>query len=203
MVDQQLRQRDIVDPRVLAAMAAVPRDAFVEPEQIVRAYEDSPLAIGHGQTISQPYIVAYMAQALELTGTEHVLDVGTGSGYAAAVLARLARHVVSIERIPDLAGLAEERLRRLGITNVEVHVGDGTLGWPAAAPYDAIAVAASAPAPPRSLLQQLAIGGRIVMPVGDDDGQHLVRLVREDAVTYVERDLGAVRFVPLVGVEGW
>jgi protein-L-isoaspartate(D-aspartate) O-methyltransferase len=203
MVARQLEGRDISDRRVLDAMAAVPREEFVAPSQRDLAYLDSPLPIGHGQTISQPYIVAMTAQALELAGHERVLDVGTGSGYAAAVLGRLAREVHTIERIPELARDAAARLARLGITNVHVHEGDGTLGWAEAAPYDAIAVAAAAPAPPRSLVQQLAIGGRIVLPVGDDDRQHLVKIVRRDATTFVETDLGAVRFVPLVGAEGW
>jgi len=203
MVKHQLRGRDIVDPRVLDAMAAVPREAFVEPAHRDLAYDDTPLPIGHGQTISQPYIVAMTAQALALTGGERVLEVGTGSGYAAAVLGRLAREVHTIERLPELAHAAAERLARLGIANVLVHEGDGTLGWPAAAPYDAIAVAANAPAPPKSLLAQLAIGGRLVVPVGTERDQHLLRLVRTGEISYEETDLGDVRFVPLVGAEGW
>jgi protein-L-isoaspartate(D-aspartate) O-methyltransferase len=203
MVAKQLRRRDITDERVLDAFADVPREAFVEPALQRSAYDDSPLPIGHGQTISQPYIVAVTLQALELRGDERALDIGTGSGYAAAILGKLVREVDTVERIPELAEAAAARLAALGVTNVHVHVGDGTLGWPAHAPYDAIAVAASAPAPPKSLLQQLAIGGRIVLPVGDDHAQHLVRLVRRDATTYVQTDLGEVRFVPLVGAEGW
>jgi protein-L-isoaspartate(D-aspartate) O-methyltransferase len=203
MIAKQLQRRDITDARVLEAFAAVPRDAFVAPEQRTSAYEDTPLPIGHGQTISQPYIVALTLQALRLTGSERALDIGTGSGYAAAVLAQLVSVVDTVERIPELADAAEARLIALGITNVRVHRGDGTLGWPERAPYDAIAVAASAPDVPKSLLQQLAIGGRIVLPVGSDDAQRLVRLVREGDVTYLRSDLGDVRFVPLVGAEGW
>jgi protein-L-isoaspartate(D-aspartate) O-methyltransferase len=203
MVAHQLEGRDIIDRRVLDAMRAVPRDAFVDDAQRALAYDDMPLPIGHGQTISQPYIVAMTAQALELEGDERVLDVGTGSGYASAVLGRLARDVYTIERIPELARVAADRLARLAIRNVHVVVGDGTLGWPTAAPYDAIAVAAAAPRAPRPLLEQLAIGGRLVLPVGDDARQRMLKYVRRDAVTYVESDLGAVMFVPLVGAEGW
>jgi protein-L-isoaspartate(D-aspartate) O-methyltransferase len=203
MVATQLRHRDIRDPRVLDAFAHVHREAFVDAEQGEHAYDDSPLPIGHGQTISQPYVVAVTAQALELRGEERVLDIGTGSGYAAAILARLAREVDTVERIEELAQSAAERLARLGITNVHVHHGDGTLGWPAGAPYDAIAVGANAPTIPKTLIAQLAIGGRIVVPVGSDTHQRLVKLTRVDATTYKQTDLGDVRFVPLVGAEGW
>jgi len=203
MVRSQLAQRDIRDPRVLEAFAHVPREAFVDAAQRDRAYDDRPLPIGHGQTISQPYVVAVAAQALELRGDERVLDIGTGSGYAAAIFGRLAREVETVERIEELARTAAERLAQLGITNVHVHHGDGTLGWPAGAPYDAIAVAANAPAMPKTLLGQLAIGGRIVVPVGPDHDQHLMKVVRTGETTFEETDLGAVRFVPLVGVEGW
>jgi protein-L-isoaspartate(D-aspartate) O-methyltransferase len=203
MITYQLRRRDITDERVLAAFAEVPREAFVEPSLRGNAYDDSPLPIGHGQTISQPYIVAVTLQALELRGDERALEIGTGSGYAAAILGKLAREVDTVERIPALAQDAAARLAELGFANVHVHVGDGTLGWPEHAPYDAIAVAANAPAPPKSLLHQLAIGGRIVLPIGDDRAQHLVRLVRSDERTYTRTDLGDVRFVPLVGAEGW
>jgi protein-L-isoaspartate(D-aspartate) O-methyltransferase len=202
MVDEQLRRRDIVDQRVLAAFAKVPREAFVPEDQAQNAYDDTPLPIGYDQTISQPYVVAITVQALELRGHEHVLEIGTGSGYAAALLGVLAREVETIERIDELAATAAERLARLGFANVHVHHADGTLGWTPGAPYEAIAVAANAPAPPRSLLLQLAIGGRIVLPVGDER-QRLVRITRKDETTFVEHDLGEVRFVPLVGAEGW
>ncbi|HET9990462.1 MAG TPA: protein-L-isoaspartate(D-aspartate) O-methyltransferase [Kofleriaceae bacterium] len=202
MIRDQLAQRGIRDERVLAAFAAVPRELFVSDEQRDLAYADSPLPIGYGQTISQPYVVALTVQALALRGDERVLEVGTGSGYAAAILGALAREVITIERIAELAAAAAVNLRRANITNVTVHVGDGTLGWAPGAPYDAIAVAANAPSPPRSLLEQLAIGGRLVLPYGYDDHQRLVKITRE-AERFVETDLGAVRFVPLVGAEGW
>lgn len=203
MVSDQLRRRDIVDPAVLAAFTLVPRDAFVDPENEPFAYEDGPLPIGYGQTISQPYVVAMTVQALRLKGNERVLEVGTGSGYAAAILGKIAREVHTIERIEELATIAAERLARLGFTNVHVHHGDGTLGWPAAAPFEAIAVSAGAPRPPPPLLQQLAIGGRLIVPHGDASSQRLVRITRKDEQHYVEENLGEVRFVPLVGAEGW
>jgi protein-L-isoaspartate(D-aspartate) O-methyltransferase len=202
MVDE-LRARGISDERVLDAFAGVPREEFVAADQRDRAYADSPLPIGHGQTISQPYVVAIAMQALALRGDERALDVGTGSGYAAAILARLAREVYTIERIPMLANSARARLARLGFANVRAHGGDGTLGWPPGAPYDAIAVAANAPRAPEPLLDQLAIGGRIVLPVGDDRMQRLVRITRTTAIAYDQDDLGAVQFVPLVGAAGW
>jgi protein-L-isoaspartate(D-aspartate) O-methyltransferase len=203
MVSEQLRGRDIVDPAVLAAFAAVPREEFVDPEAEKWAYADGPLAIGHGQTISQPYVVATMVQALRLHGHERVLEIGTGSGYAAAILGKLAREVHTVERIAELANTAAERLARLGFANVHVHQGDGTLGWPQAAPYEAIAVSAGAPRPPPPLLDQLTIGGRIVLPHGDAANQRLVRITRTAERELVEENLGDVRFVPLVGVEGW
>ncbi len=203
MVSDHLRSRDIIDPAVLAAFARVPREEFVPESLVDQAYADIPLPIGSGQTISQPYVVAMTAQALELRGHERVLEIGTGSGYAAAVLASLARDVVTVERIPELAKSAAERLARLGFHNVHVHQGDGTLGWAINAPYEAICVAAGAPRPPRALLEQLAIGGRLVIPHGDADNQRLVRIRRKDELTYVEEDLGQVRFVPLIGDQGW
>lgn len=203
MIEDQLRRRGVRDERVLAAFAAVPREEFVAETMRAEAYADSPLPIGQGQTISQPYVVALTAQALALVGTENVLEIGAGSGYAAAILSRLCAKVETVERLPELAAFAAGNLKRAGIANVVVHHGDGTLGWPESAPFDAIAVAANAPAPPRSLLQQLAIGGRIVLPYGHDDHQRLVRITREDDEKFVETDLGAVRFVPLVGAEGW
>ncbi|MDB4958789.1 MAG: protein-L-isoaspartate O-methyltransferase [Myxococcales bacterium] len=203
MVSEQLRRRDIIDPQVLAAFGTVPREQFVIPTTEGRAYDDSPLPIGFGQTISQPYVVAMTVQALALHGHERVLEIGTGSGYAAAILSCLAREVHTVERIEDLAAHAAVRLERLGFHNIHVHHGDGSLGWPAAALYEAIAVAAGAPRPPQSLLDQLTIGGRMVLPTGEVDDQRLVRITRRDEHTFVEEDLGDVRFVPLVGVEGW
>lgn len=203
MVSEQLRRRDIVDPAVLAAFAEVPREAFVDPESERWAYEDSPLSIGFGQTISQPYVVAMTVQALRLQGHERVLEIGTGSGYAAAILGKLVREVHTVERIEELAQIAAERLARLGFTNVHVHHADGTLGWAPGAPYEAIAVAAGAPRPPPPLLQQLTIGGRMVLPHGDASSQRLARITRRDEQHYVEENLGEVRFVPLLGAEGW
>ncbi len=203
MVSDHLRRRNIIDPNVLAAFGNVPRDRFVPNELADHAYDDSPLPIGNGQTISQPYVVAMTVQALDLRGHERVLEIGTGSGYAAAVLAQLAREVVTIERIEELARTAAERLARLGAHNVEVRSADGSLGWPAKAPYEAIAVAAGAPSPPQPLLDQLSIGGRLVVPTGDAERQRLLRITRRDATTFTEEDLGAVRFVPLLGAAGW
>ena len=203
MVEHQLRRRDIADPRVLQAFERVPREAFVAPDTIAQAYADGPLPIGFGQTISQPYVVAITVQALELAGHERVLEIGTGSGYAAAILGAIVREVDTVERIEELAHTAAQRLERLGFHNVHVHHADGSIGWPANAPYEAICVAAAAPALPPSLLEQLAIGGRLVLPRGGADHQRLVRIVRRDEHTFAEEDLGDVRFVPLVGAEGW
>lgn len=203
MVAEHLRRRDIGDPRVLAAFACVPRERFVPEQLLDRAYDDVALPIGNGQTISQPYVVAITAQALAITGQERVLEIGTGSGYAAAVLAQLAREVHTVERIDELAHTAAIRLVDLGITNVCVHHGDGTLGWPMNAPYEAIAVSAGAPRPPPALLEQLTIGGRLVLPTGTADRQRLVRITRTAHHQFVEEELGDVRFVPLVGEQGW
>jgi protein-L-isoaspartate(D-aspartate) O-methyltransferase len=188
------------DARVREAMAAVPRELFVDPELAARAHEDGPLPIGEGQTISQPLVVALMAQALELAPGDRVLEVGAGSGYAAAVLARLAARVDAIEVREALARRAAENLARAGVANVDVHVGDGTAGWPPGAPYDAISIAAGGPVVPPALIEQLAPGGRLVMPLGaQPDRQRLVRARRGgDGAEWVE-DLGIpVRFVPLV-----
>ncbi|MBA3538062.1 MAG: protein-L-isoaspartate(D-aspartate) O-methyltransferase [Deltaproteobacteria bacterium] len=203
MVARQLIARGITDPRILAAFARVPRERFVPGDQLAHAYDDMPLPIGEGQTISQPYVVALTIEALRLPANAKVLEIGTGSGYAAAILGTIAREVVTIERIGALAEVAAARLAAMELSNVEVHHADGSLGWPARAPYDGIAVAAGAPRPPASLLAQLAIGGRLVLPTGSLDEQHLLWLERRDEHTYVERDLGEVRFVPLVGAEGW
>lgn len=203
MVADHLRRRDISDPRVLAAFSAVPRERFVPPELDDHAYDDGPLPIGAGQTISQPYVVAITVQALALRGTERVLEIGTGSGYAAAILGMLAHEVHTIERIEGFVSSAALTLAALDIRNVHVHHADGTLGWRVSAPYEAIAVSAGAPAPPPSLLAQLAIGGRLVVPTGPPDYQRLVRITRRTAIDYSEEDLGDVRFVPLLGEQGW
>jgi protein-L-isoaspartate(D-aspartate) O-methyltransferase len=203
MIADQLRRRGISDPRVLRAFAEVPREEFVDEDQARWAYEDGPLAIGYGQTISQPYIVALTADALDLQGHERVLEIGAGSGYAAAILGKLALEVHTIDRIPELCELAASRLTRLHYDNVHVHCGDGTLGLPEYAPFEAIAVAAGAPSPPPSLLQQLTIGGRIVLPHGNASAQRLVRITRQSEKEFHEEDLGDVRFVPLIGAEGW
>ena len=200
-VEHQLRRRGIDDPRVLDAMAQVPREAFVPEQARTHAYDDAALSIGHRQTISQPYVVACICQALALAGDEHVLDVGTGSGYQAAVLAELAADVLSIERVPELALSAREALDAAGYGRVDVIVGDGSLGVPGQAPFDAIAVGAATRRPPPSLLEQLALGGRLVMPVGGARLQRLT-LIERTQEGFVTRRLADVRFVPLVGAEG-
>lgn len=203
MVARDIAARGVRDARVLAAMRAVPREAFVPGDLRRHAYDDRALPIGCAQTISQPFIVARMCEALGLAGTEHVLEVGTGSGYAAAVLARLAAHVDSVERIEALATAATRALAAQGVGNVAVHVGDGSLGWPAGAPYDAIVVTAAGPEVPASLLAQLAEGGRLVMPVGDRGWQQLLRVTRLGKGGLRTEALEDVAFVPLVGAEGW
>ena len=202
MVERQLRHRGITDERVLEAMGRVPRELFVPAAQRAQAYEDGALPIGHGQTISQPFVVAAMCQLAGLRGGERVLEVGTGSGYAAAVLAELAAEVVSIERVPGLAERARAALQAAGSPNVEVRVGDGSLGAPDRAPFDAIVVAAAAPEVPEALLAQLAEGGRIVLPLGTRAAQRLVVVVQTPEGP-VERDSIQVRFVPLIGAEGF
>jgi protein-L-isoaspartate(D-aspartate) O-methyltransferase len=202
MVERQLRGRDVVDERVLAAMERVPRDLFVPEDLRNRAYDDAALPIGGGQTISQPYMVARICEALALTGGEHVLDVGSGSGYQAAVLAELAAEVDTIERIPELAELARANLAAAGYERVRVHVGDGTRGLPERAPFDAIAVAAAAPELPRSLYEQLEDRGRLVVPVGRHGIQRLEVVVRSPEGPAVVRSVPC-RFVPLVGEEGF
>jgi len=202
MVDRQLRARDVRDERVLAAMARVPRELFVPEELRDRAYDDSALPLPEGQTISQPYMVARICEALDLRGRERVLDVGTGSGYQAAVLAELAAEVFTIERIPELAALARANLEAAGYGNVEVHVGDGTLGLPERAPFDAIAVAAAVPDLPQTLYDQLRPRGRIVLPVGSRRAQELQVIVRSPEGPAVLRSVPC-RFVPLVGEEGF
>ena len=202
MVERQLRRRGIEDERVLAVMAEVPRERFVAARLRRRAYEDCALPIAEQQTISQPWVVAAICQALRLGGTETVLEVGTGSGYSTAVLARLAGEVVSVERFDSLAEEARRRLDDLGYSNVEIRAADGTRGVPERAPYEAIAVHAAAPSPPRTLLEQLAPGGRLVAPVAERDTDMLSVFLR--AGEQVERrDIAPCRFVPLFGEEGF
>ena len=202
MVQEQLIPRGITDRRVLEALVKVPRHLFVPEALWHQAYSDRPLPIGYGQTISQPYIVALMTEALELQGDERVLEVGTGSGYQAAILAELAKQVYSVERMPELARRARRILDRLGYGNVLIRVGDGSKGWPERAPFDAIIVTAGAPKVPKALLQQLKVGGRMVIPVGDEHSQELLKIVRlKDG--FQQEELGGCRFVKLIGEEGW
>jgi protein-L-isoaspartate(D-aspartate) O-methyltransferase len=202
MLDKQLRRRGVHDSGVLSAMAAVRREEFVPKEFRQRAYDDAPLPIGEGQTISQPYIVAAMTAALHLTGSERVLEIGTGCGYQAAILSHLGKIVFSIESCSELASSAAARLERLGYANVHIHCGDGTLGLPELASFDAILVAAAAPAVPEPLRSQLAEGGRLILPVGDADNQELFVLERHGN-SFETRTLEACRFVPLIGYYGW
>jgi protein-L-isoaspartate(D-aspartate) O-methyltransferase len=202
MVAEQLSRRNITDPGVLKAMRTIPRHRFVPPDLDRLAYSDAPLPIGHRQTISQPYIVAFMTQLLGLRGDETVLEIGTGSGYQAAVLSAVAGRVISLERIAELAEGARRVLADLGLDNVEVHVADGSAGWPEAAPFQGILVAAAAPKVPPPLLDQLAEGGRLVVPVGGSEGQVLERWTRREGALECVRE-SAVSFVPLVGAHGW
>lgn len=202
MVEYQLRRRGIKDERVLQAFMKVPRHKFVQPKDLWRAYEDYPLPIGYGQTISQPYIVAVMTELLELKGDERVLEVGTGSGYQAAILAELSKEVFTIERIPELAQRSQKLLRELGYENVRVVVGDGSKGLPQFAPYDAIIVTAAAPKPPKPLLEQLKEGGRLVIPIGTHKLQDLTRITKIGSEFKTE-NFGPCLFVPLIGEEGW
>ena len=204
MVHYQIERRGVKSPLVLDAMRRVPRDSFVPTGQADFAYDDSPLPIGQGQTISQPYIVAFMADALELKGGEKILEIGTGSGYAAAVLAEIVAEVYTLERIEGLADRASSVLVSLGYDNVYVEHRDGTLGWPEKAPFDGIVVTAGAPHVPKSLQQQLKIGGRLVIPVGESQSfQQIVRITRISEDDFEREQLLPVRFVPLVGEEGW
>ncbi len=204
MVDYQLRARGIGSPLVLEAMGRVPRERFIPERMKDCAYDDGPLPIGAGQTISQPYIVALMTEALDLEGGERVLDIGTGSGYAAAVLSCIASEVFSIERVQELADRAARTLAAEGFDNVRVRCGDGTIGWPEHQPFDGIIVAAGAPAVPDSLKHQLAVGGHLVIPVGSEHSvQSLERVTRLTENEFRTEDLGAVRFVPLIGEQGW
>ncbi len=202
MVREQLLSRGIRDPRVLAAMGKVPRHLFVPDELRNEAYDDHPLPIGEGQTISQPYMVALMIEALGLKGEERVLEVGTGSGYEAAILAELCAQVFSVERLEELATRARGRLSSLGYGNVSTRVGDGTLGWAEHAPYEAVVISAAAPCIPRPLLEQLKPGGCLVLPMGEEDLQALVR-IRKDKEGLKEDYFGECRFVKLLGTYGW
>ena len=202
MVETQIARRGIADPRVLEAMRSVPRHRFVPPDLLASAYADCALPIGEGQTISQPYIVALMTEALELRGHERVLEIGTGSGYQAAILSKLAREVYTIERHAVLAKRAKELLDELGYHNVHVRVGDGTAGWPEEAPFEGIIITAAAPEVPQPLLDQLADGGRLVAPVGPAGFQNLV-CVRKKGKRTTTRHLVPVAFVPLIGKYGW
>jgi protein-L-isoaspartate(D-aspartate) O-methyltransferase len=202
MVDLQIVRRGIKDPRVIAAMKKVPRHLFVSESLRSQAYEDHPLPIEEKQTISQPYIVALMTEALQLKGHEKVLEIGTGSGYQTAILAELADKVFTIERIPLLAEKARKRLEELGYKNIVYRIGDGTLGWPEEAPFDGILVSAAAPSIPQPLIDQLAMGGRLIIPVGDRLSQELV-LVERVPEGIRKSFLGGVRFVDLIGKWGW
>lgn len=204
MVRYQIERRGVKSQAVLEAMRKVPRERFLPDGEGLFAYDDSPLPIGDNQTISQPYVVAFMTEALQLTGGEKVLEIGTGSGYAAAVLAEIVAEVYTIERIRGLADRARAVLVDLGYDNVHVCHGDGTLGWPEEAPFDGIVVTAGAPVVPQSLRQQLAIGGRLVIPVGETSYyQSVLRVTRRGHDEFETEDLLPVRFVPLIGEEGW
>jgi len=204
MVETQIAGRGIRDPWVLHAMRTVPREAFVPASLWSSAYDDGPLPIGQAQTISQPYVVALMTEAVQPKPGGRALEIGTGSGYAAAVLATIVADVFTVERLEQLARSAECRLARLGYRNVHVLHGDGTLGWAQHAPYEAIIVTAGGPSVPSALLDQLAIGGRLIMPVGAAHAfQHLVRVTRRGFDDYVHEDLEGVAFVPLIGAQGW
>jgi protein-L-isoaspartate(D-aspartate) O-methyltransferase len=193
---------DINDERVLKAILRIPRELFVPPEEKHLAYEDRPLPIGMGQTISQPYIVALMTQALELAGKERVLEIGTGSGYQTAILAELAESVITVERIPELARVAKDRLSVLGYKNIIVQIAEPDIGWQAGAPYDAIIVTAAAPFIPEKLLAQLAVGGRMVIPVGSRYEQDLYKVIKHEDKSEIH-NLGGCRFVSLIGEDAW
>jgi len=202
MVRDQLIPRGIKDPGVLKAMENIPRDRFMEEAFVAEAYDDHPLPIGHNQTISQPYIVALMTEALELAGTEKTLEIGTGSGYQTAILAELSRTVYTVERIRALMVSARQTLQELAYKNILFKAFDGTLGWKEYEPYDAIIVTAGSPKIPQPLLDQLVDGGRIIIPVGNRYGQELIKVTNKKG-NYIEENLGGCRFVDLVGVHGW
>jgi len=202
MIEQDIRRRGVRDPRVLDAMATIPRERFVPPAVRTSAYEDHPLPIDFGQTISQPFIVAYMTELLAVTPDAKVLEIGTGSGYQTAVLARLARTVHTVERIDALRERTAQTIAELQLTNIVLHAGDGSLGLPAFAPFDRIIVTAAAPRVPPPLVVQLADGGRLVIPVGGDTEQTIVQVIRKGSRT-IETTMLACRFVKLIGQEGW
>jgi protein-L-isoaspartate(D-aspartate) O-methyltransferase len=202
MIQEQIIARGIGDQRVIAALRKVPRHLFVDPGLVHRAYDDSALPIGEKQTLSQPYMSARMSEALCLSGNERVLEVGTGSGYQTALLAEICFNVFSVERLRGLSRRARALLDRLEYQNIALHVGDGTIGWSEHAPYDGILVAAGAPNPPKPLLEQLAVGGRLVLPVGDEQSQILLRVTRMSC-GFSEENLGECKFVKLVGKFGW
>jgi protein-L-isoaspartate(D-aspartate) O-methyltransferase len=203
MVEEQIAPRGVVDPEVLRAVRSVPRHRFVPADLVAHAYEDRPLSIGHGQTISQPYIVAYMIAQVQVRRSSRVLEVGTGCGYLAAILGRMAHQVHTVEIVPELARAAADRLARLGFSNVAVHACDGALGWPAGGPYDAVIVSCGAPALPPALVDQLAPGGRLICPIGSErDRQELVMVEKDARGATSTRPLIAVRFVPLPGPSG-
>lgn len=202
MVAQQIAARGVRDPRVLHALRTVPRERFLSPEYAAAAYDDRALSVGYGQTISQPFIVAFMTEALEINKSHRVLEVGTGTGYQTVILAMLAAHVYSIERLEELSIAAHERAAICGLTNASFRIGDGGLGWPEDAPFDRIMVTAAAPGVPAALVDQLAVGGMLILPVGEEGSQQLLRVERREN-RVVERPLLSVRFVPLLGAAGF
>lgn len=203
MVERQIKTRGIDDPEVIRSMLTVPRHYFVPDSIKPIAYEDSPLLIGGGQTISQPYIVALMSQAAKCDSSSKVLDIGTGSGYAAAVFSLIAKEVYTIERIQNLSEQAQKCFKELGYLNIHAIIGDGSLGWAENAPFDAIVVTAGAPVVPQALLDQLVVGGRLIIPVGDSGYQRLYRYIKREDGTFDEEKIEYVRFVPLIGEQGW
>lgn len=202
MIDSQLKSRGILSLEVLKAMSVVPREKFVSPEFIEVAYNDGPLTIGSGQTISQPYMVAMMTEALMLKKNDRVLEIGTGSGYQTAVLQEISAHIYTVERISSLAESARKLLCSLGYSDISIKVGDGTLGWPEEAPFDAIIVTSGSPSVPETLISQLSDGGRMIIPVGKRNYQRIIRIIRSDE-SYSKEEMISCVFVPLIGKYGW